>query len=292
MDSYHKPVLIDEVVEALNVEPGKIYIDGTIGGGGHSAQLLKSNARVLGIDRDEDAILHLKKKFESEIASGQLTLVRGNFADIKRISNSNGFETVDGILLDLGVSSNQIDKSGRGFSLRREEPLDMRMDEGLVLTARDLVNNWSENDLYEIIAKYGEEINARKIAQNIIERRKIGPIETTSDLSEIISRVVPSGGKIHPATKTFQALRIIVNDEMNQLKSGLEEGFKLLNKGARFAVISFHSLEDRAVKLFFADLERRSLAKVINKKPIIASITELRSNRRARSAKLRIIEKL
>jgi 16S rRNA (cytosine1402-N4)-methyltransferase len=293
VDNYHTPVLSDEVDSFLRVRSGGKYIDGTIGGGGHAARILKSSGKVLGIDWDLTSILHLKKKFESEISEGKLMLVHGNLKDMGKYAKKTGFENVDGILLDLGVSSYQLDKSGRGFSFRRNEPLDMRMTNGLgedtELTAHEIINKWSEEELYEIFSKYGEEIRAREVASEIVSSR---PIETTEELAQIISKVIRTGEARHPATKIFQALRIAVNSEIENLQKGLDEGFKLLNKGARFEVISFHSLEDRTVKLYFLKLERGGLARILTKKPVIATEEEIRQNRRSRSAKLRVIEKI
>ncbi|HVT00601.1 MAG TPA: 16S rRNA (cytosine(1402)-N(4))-methyltransferase RsmH [Patescibacteria group bacterium] len=292
MDNFHIPVLLKEAVEALRVQRDLLYIDGTIGGGGHTEQILKLGGRVLGIDQDQEAILHLNKKFESEIKSGRLILARGNYSQIVELAKEHGIKKVSGILLDLGVSSFQLDKSNRGFSFRRDEDLDMRMSDEFKTTAYDFVNRADEEELYETILKYGEEANARKIAHQIFLRRQEKPIKTTFELSQVIGEVVKGGGPINPATKTFQAIRIAINDEIANLRLGLTNGFELLDEGARFAVISFHSLEDRAVKLFFIEKTRQEKALLINKKPILASDDEIRSNRRSRSAKLRIIEKI
>ncbi len=291
MDNFHTPVLLTSVVDNLNIKSSGKYIDGTIGGGGHAAEILKRSGMVLGIDQDKDAILHLKKKFESEIKKGQLVVVHDNFANIEKIAQNTGFGKVDGILLDLGVSSNQIDHSGRGFSFRRDEPLDMRMDADSELTAQEIVNTGSQDELYEIFAKYGEENAARRIAQEIVTTRAEKEIKTSLELAKIIESVVKPSGKLNPSTKVFQALRIYVNSEIDNLRQALESGFKLLNEGAKFEVISFHSLEDRAVKLYFLKLAREGRAHLINKKPIIATDDETTKNRRSRSAKLRVLEK-
>lgn len=298
MDNYHIPVLKDAVVGGLNIERGGLYIDATIGGGGHTEEILKRGGKVLGIDQDQDAIEHLKKKFESEILNGQLILAHGNFAEIRSITTNSKFLDnqsyqvgVNGILMDLGVSSHHIDNSGRGFSFNKNEPLDMRMDVTRELTAEKIINTWTEDELYEIFAKYGEEVNSRNVARQIVNIRKNKKINTSSELSEIITKVIKRDGKLHQSTRIFQALRIAVNDELENLKKGLVDGFKLLLKGGRMEVISFHSLEDRIVKVYFASMSSGSQAKIITKKPIIAEFAEVRKNRRARSAKLRIIEK-
>ncbi len=291
-------MLVDAVIEGLKVERGGLYIDATIGGGGHTAEILARGGKVLGIDQDEDAIEHLKKKFESEILNGQLTLAHGNFAEIREIVLKSGFLKnhadhigVNGILMDLGVSSHHIDNSGRGFSFNKNDPLDMRMDLSKDLTASMIVNTWSEEELYEIFAKFGEEIYSKAVATQIVNFRKLKKIETSGELSEIVSKVIKRDGKTHPATRIFQALRIAVNDELESLKKGLVDGFKLLLKGGRMEVISFHSLEDRVVKVYFSAISDQKLGNVVTKKPIIADFAEIKKNRRARSAKLRIIIK-
>lgn len=292
MDFVHTPVLLEEVIEGLNIRRNGIYIDGTIGGGGHSEEIIKHGARVLGIEKDKDAILHLKKKFESEISQGVLILVRGSYSEMDKIALENKISEVDGILLDLGLSSYQLDHASRGFSFRYDEPLDMRMSNETSLTAEAIVNIYSYEELYEIFAKYGEEPNARKFAGLIIDARKNKPIKTTKDLVEaILGKDFKQNSDIHPATRVFQALRIVVNDEIEDLKIGLDSGFKLLKGRGRFAIISFHSLEDRVVKLKFLELSRKDRAKLVTKKPIVASSEELARNKRSRSAKLRILEK-
>lgn len=290
---FHTPVLLKEVAEGLRVHKDGKYIDATIGGGGHTSLILDLRGRVLGIDQDEDAILHLKKKFESEMNHRRLVLERGNFTQIRTIAARCGMNDVDGILFDLGISSYQIDQSGRGFSFMRDEVLDMRISQGGELTAYKIINTWPENDLFTIFAKYGEEPAAKDVACEIVLRRKQKKIETTGQLAEIIKSVgAVRESKIHPATRIFQALRIVVNDEIESLRRGLSEGFKLLKRGGRITVISFHSLEDRVIKLYFLELERKGLGKIITKKPIMATFDEISKNRRARSAKLRIIERL
>lgn len=295
MNNFHTPVLLKEVVLGLRVRKNGIYIDGTIGGGGHAGEILKHGGRVLGIDQDEDAISHLKKKFESEIKERRLILVQGNFADIKDISLKSGSEKVDGILFDLGFSSHEIDKSGRGFSFQKDEFLDMRMNVSGVsgkVRAYDIVNYATQEELYEIFLEYGEEPKSFQIAREIVLTRKKKPIETTFELSKLCSKVVRADHKKNPATRVFLALRIAVNSEVENLRRGLSNGFELLNEGARFLVISFHSLEDRTVKLFFSQKSKIGGARIINKKPILPESYEISQNRRARSAKLRIIQKI
>ncbi|HVZ67321.1 MAG TPA: 16S rRNA (cytosine(1402)-N(4))-methyltransferase RsmH [Patescibacteria group bacterium] len=289
---FHIPVLLKETIEALEVKKDSVYVDGTIGGGGHTEEILKLGGRVLGIDQDQDAILHLNKKFESEIKDGRLILAKANFRDMEKVAKENGIKKVSGILLDLGVSSYQIDKSQRGFSFRRDEPLDMRMSDTLESNAYYFVNKSSEEELYEMILKFGEEAKAKEIASAIVMGRQTKPIETTFELSQIIGSVVKNPGMINPATKTFQAIRIVVNDELGSLRDGLSVGFELLDEGGRFSIISFHSLEDRVVKLFFLEKSRTGKAILINKKPILAGDDEIRRNKRSRSAKLRTIQKI
>ena len=292
MDRFHIPVLLKEALGALRVKKGGLYIDATIGGGGHTRLILDQGGRVLGIDQDEEAILHLKKKFESEIKSGKLILVRANFSDIEKVAGSNGFEKVEGILFDLGVSSHQLDEARRGFSIRRNEALDMRMSRDEALTAHEVVNKYSAEELYEVFAKYGEESRARDIAKQIVFERKIKPIDTTGELADLVSKIVRNQGKIHPATRVFQAIRIEVNSEIENLKEGVTGGFKLLKQGGRLAIISFHSLEDRVVKLYFLKIMNEGLGSILTKKPIVAANSEVEENRRSRSAKMRIIEKI
>lgn len=291
MNNFHTPVLLKEVIQELNVRNKGKYIDATIGGGGHTEQILHLGGQVLGIDQDEQAILHLKKKFESEIERGQVAFVQGNFRDLKSIAQKYNFDEVNGILFDLGVSSFQIDESGRGFSFRRDEPLDMRMSSDIEITAEEIINTWPEEKLAAMFAKYGEEPKADEVAHQIIFRRKQEKFKTSIELAEFISSIIGPSGNIHPATRIFQAIRIVVNDEIGNLKQGLESGFKLLRVGGRMEVISFHSLEDRAVKLYFVTRSREGEGEIITKKVITANFTEIKSNRRAGSAKLRIIQK-
>lgn len=290
MDFKHVSVLLQEAVDALAVKPGGHYIDATAGGGGHAQEIVKRGGIVLALDQDPDAVEVLQEKF---LDSEKITVAQGNFGDLGEIARANGFEKVDGVLFDLGLSSYQIDSSGRGFSFRKEEILDMRMNKTGMLTAKEIVNTWSGSELYDLFTRIGEEHFAQKIVDKILEAREGKEIETGLELSKIVEKAVPvRGGPIHPATRIFQALRIAVNDELSQLKRGIDEAFSLLAPQGRMSVISFHSLEDRIVKLAFVGFERKHLATVLTKKPITPGIAEVEANRRSRSAKLRILEKI
>lgn len=291
MNSFHKAVLLQETIEALRITKGSRYIDATIGGGGHAGEILKRGGIVLGLDVDKEALEYVEKNFKLEITNRKLTLAKGNFRDIEKIAHLNGFDRVSGIIFDLGVSSHQLETAERGFSFQKEAPLDMRMDKDLSVKASDLINALTKGELYELFTKLGEENGTRGILKRIIRARRVAPIETTKDLVRIIegeSRVNHS--RINRATRIFQALRIAVNDELSALKEALPKGVGLLEKGGRILVISFHSLEDRIVKRSFLEFEKDSLGKVVTKKPIRPGEEEVRRNRRARSAKLRIFE--
>lgn len=293
MNKYHKSVLLHEAVDLLQVRAGEKYIDGTLGGGGHSREILEKGGIVLGIDADSDALEFVKENFQFPISNSQLTLAKGNFREIEKIAQENGFEQVAGILLDLGVSGHQFDKGERGFSFQKDAPLDMRMDQDLSVKASDLVNILTKGELYELLTRLGEERFARSIADSIIGARRIKRIETTKELADIVVRAVPRGSKtIHPATRVFQALRIAVNDELNNLREVLPKSVAMLVPGGRLAVISFHSLEDRIVKHAFKDFEEKKLGKIITKKPVIPTELEIEENNRSRSAKLRVFEKI
>jgi 16S rRNA (cytosine1402-N4)-methyltransferase len=308
---YHEPVLIREVLESLVLKPGGIYVDGTVGGGGHAQAILAATAPdgiVIGIDRDDDALSESAKVLEA--FGTRMFLVKGNYADMKGILSRLGMERVDGIVLDLGVSSHQLETAGRGFSFTKPAPLDMRMDRDAPWTARELVNTADPRELKRILREYGEELQAGRIARAIVERRKAGPIETTDELAGIIASAMParmSHGRIHPATRTFQALRIAVNDELESLHRGIASGIDSLKEGGRFSVISFHSLEDRMVKDLFRDASRgcrcppdlpvcacggRPRLRVITRKPVRPGEEEVEHNPRARSAKLRTAERI
>lgn len=287
----HIPVLLEEVIDGLKVSAGNKYIDGTIGGGGHSLEILKRGGIVLGIDQDPDAVEAVSKKLEKEIKSGQLKVVSGNFSEIKDLASGNGFGQVDGILLDLGVSSYQLDNSGRGFSIRHDEKLDMRMDKNGTLSAYEVVNKYPFERLVDIFYRYGEEHNSKGVAQAILDKRKNSPIETTGQLADLITRLPHKSEAIHPATRAFQAIRIEVNNEIEVLKKALDQGCELLNSNGRLVVISFHSLEDRIVKQVYGKMGREGYGEVMTKKPLIATDNEVEKNKRARSAKLRIFKK-
>ncbi len=287
-ESVHKTVLLNETIDGLDLTGNPIVLDATFGGGGHSMEILRrfGNAKIIAFDQDKSAWRENDRRisFQNE-----------NFAQINKILKS---EKVDGIIFDLGLSSDQLENSGRGFSFLKDEPLLMTMKENPLsedITAGEIVNTWGEKSLADIIYGYGEERYARRIAKAIVEARQKGEIKTTFDLVKIISEAVPAvyrRGRLHFATRTFQSLRIAVNDELRVLQKGLEEGFKALKAGGRMSVISFHSLEDRVVKKFYKALEKEKKAILINKKPIIASAEEIKNNPRARSAKLRILEKI
>ncbi|MBD2564363.1 MULTISPECIES: 16S rRNA (cytosine(1402)-N(4))-methyltransferase RsmH [Nostoc] len=280
----HISVLGREVIEGLAVRPGGHYLDVTVGGGGHSRLILEAAAdvRVTAVDQDEDALAAARKELAE--FSDRIQFIYSNFADYEFPPN-----TFDGILADLGVSSYHLDQAERGFSFRQAANLDMRMDRGRSLTAADVINNWDETELADIFFKYGEERLSRRIARRIVERR---PLHTTTELADAIASSVPPKyryGRIHPATRVFQALRIVVNDELKSLETFLDKAPNALVPGGRIAIISFHSLEDRPVK---HGLRNSPLLKVLTKKPIIAQEEEISQNPRSRSAKLRIAEKL
>ena len=302
----HIPVLLDECIEGLNIKPDGIYVDGTIGGAGHSIKIiekLSSEGLLIGIDRDIDALNAAKEKLKSY---ANYKLIHGNHDDIKNILQQLGINKVDGILLDLGVSSYQIDTRERGFSYNSNNDLDMRMDQSQKLTALDVVNNYSEERLAKIIYDYGEEKFSKVIAKNICEYRKKEKITTTKVLSDIIQKSKPFSKDGHPAKKTFQAIRIEVNNEIKPLYDTVKNCIDVLNQNGRLCIITFHSLEDRAVKDAYIDMQGKctcpkdlpycvcgfkSYGSIINKKPIEASEDELQKNPRAKSAKLRIFEK-
>ena len=306
MEFKHIPVLLNETIEGLNINPNGIYVDGTIGGAGHSKKIiekLSDKGFLIGIDRDEEA---LKAAGENLKEYKNFKLVHGNHDDIKTILSELGIDKVDGILLDLGVSSYQLDERERGFSYISDNKLDMRMDKTQKLSAYDVVNNYKEEKLADIIYKYGEERYSRKIARNICMARSIKPIETTKELAEIIEKSIPFSKNGHPAKRTFQAIRIEVNNEIEPLYNTVLDCINLLKVGGRLCIITFHSLEDRAVKEAYIDAEgkctcpkdlpycvcgSKTLGKIINKKPIEASKEELELNSRSASAKLRIFER-
>ncbi|MCR4284252.1 MAG: 16S rRNA (cytosine(1402)-N(4))-methyltransferase RsmH [Parcubacteria group bacterium] len=293
----HIPVLLNETIDSLNIKKGETVIDATLGMAGHSREicsLLGERGALLGLDQDK-TVLEIAKENLSDKRC-KIILENGNFRNIKSLSIKNGIEKADKILFDLGVNSMQFGPTGRGFSFLYDEPLLMTLKkdpEEDDLTAYKIVNSYSEKDIADIIYKYGEDRASRRIAGEIFKARKSKSIMTSGELAEVIKKAFPAKHfKINPATRTFQALRIAVNDELGALERGLEEGWEILNKGGRMSVISFHSLEDRIVKNFFRNLSKEKKALLVNKKPIIATREEIRANPRSRSAKLRTIEKI
>lgn len=277
----HIPVLLNEVLEYLEVKPGGMYVDCTLGEGGHAEAILKKGAKVIGIDQDKE-ILEIAKR---RLSNYDITFIYDNFKNIKDIP----VRSVDGILYDLGMSSFHIESKTRGFSFRYDAPLDMRFDLRNKITAKDLVNSLHEDELAQIIIEYGEEPKANKIAKAIVKNR---PINTTFELINAIEQVLPRYKRIHPATKIFQALRIAVNKELKVLEESLDNAILLLKKGGRIVVITYHSLEDRIIKHKFCSWAKDEFGKIITKHPIRPSHQEIKANPRARSAKLRVIEKI
>ncbi len=310
MDFKHVSVLLDETITGLNIKPDGIYVDGTLGGGGHAYEVLKRlspKGRLIGIDQDGEALKAAGKRLKE--FENQVTLVRDNYCEIERVLKDLNIETVDGIVLDIGVSSYQLDNLERGFSYKSDAPLDMRMDTRQGLTAADVVNTYSENELFKIIKEYGEDKFAKNIAKHIVLARKDKPLETTEELSNVIKRAIPmkvqaKGG--HPSKKTFQAIRIEVNRELTVLKESIDKMIEHLNPDGRICIITFHSLEDRIVKMKFRENEnpctcppdfpvcvcgKESKGRVVTRKPIIPSEEEIKVNKRAKSSKLRIFER-
>jgi len=297
---FHKPVLLKEAIEFLAVKSGEKYIDATLGGGGHSEAILKSGGILLGIDCDPEAIEAARRRLSSACPAplnagpgASWRLVRGNFGDLKEIALKNDFFPVAGVLFDLGVSSHQLETDYRGFSFNLKGPLDMRMDPDLKVTAADLINCLGEHELAEIFFKFGEEKFSRRIARAICRARQLAPIKTADELAEIILRARPRQGRFdrtHPATRCFQALRIAVNDELNNLKKALPQALEILKPGGRLVVLSFHSLEDRIVKNFLKEKAEKGEIKILTKKPIRPTEAEIKENPRSRS-KLRAGEK-
>jgi 16S rRNA (cytosine1402-N4)-methyltransferase len=292
----HNPVLTKEVISFLNPAPGWIIVDATIGGAGHSEQILQRiipGGMLIGIDRDEETLRLASERLKP--FEGSFKLINKNFRYLKEALKDIGVEKVNGIIFDLGISSIQMEAWQRGFSIKNDGPLDMRMDRNQVLTAKDLVNRLRESELSELIRDLGEERFHRRIAKRIVEERKKKEISTTAELTEVILRSIPYGRnkyKIHPATRTFQALRIKVNDELDSINQALGESPDILEKGARVCVISFHSLEDRIVKNRFKEFKAGGIFNVLTKKPLTADENEIAGNPRSRSAKLRVGERL
>ena len=309
MEFKHKSVLLNETIDGLNIKPDGIYVDGTLGGGGHAYEVcrrLGEKGSIVGIDQDAAAIEAASARLKD--FGEKVTIVRSNYCDMKSKLHELGIDKVDGIVLDLGVSSYQLDTAERGFSYREDAPLDMRMDTRQKMTARDIINDYTEADLYRVIRDYGEDKFAKNIAKHIVQARAVKPVETTAELSEIIRASIPmkfqkkSG---HPAKRTFQAIRIELNRELDVLRDSLDDMIDLLNPGGRLCIITFHSLEDRIVKSAFRKNEnpctcppdfpvcvcgKKSKGSIITKKPILPSEEELEYNSRSKSAKLRIFE--
>jgi len=286
----HLPVMLREVVMLLKPKFGGIYVDATVGLGGHAEEILRhiGNGRLLGIDRDEEALGMAMKRIPDE----RLTLKRGKFSDIARLAAEAGVSGADGVLFDLGTSMLHLKTPERGFSFLSDEPLDMRMDSGQEMTASHIVNKYPEKEISRILWEYGDERLSRKIARAVVDYRAKKKIETCAELSDIVYRVYKTRGKHHPATKTFQALRIEVNDELNELRKGLNEASGLLKSEGRLCVISYHSLEDRIAKNFIRDGHKNGVLRILTKKPLVPSDEEVRGNPSARSAKLRGAEKI
>ena len=310
MEFKHYSVMLNETIEQLNIRPDGIYVDGTLGGAGHSLEICKrlTTGRLIGIDQDADAIAAASERLKDY--QDKATIVRSNYAQMKEVLHNLGIAKVDGILLDLGVSSFQLDTPERGFTYRSEDaPLDMRMDDRQTLTAKDIVNEYSEMDLFRIIRDYGEDRFAKNIAKHIVNARAKKPIETTGELNAIIKGAIPmkvqvTGG--HPSKRTYQAIRIELNHELDVLRDNLDDMIELLNDGGRFCIITFHSLEDRIVKSSFKKNENpctcpsnfpvcvcgnKSKGHVVSRKPILPSEKELSENSRSKSAKLRVFER-
>lgn len=313
MEFKHKPVLLAETIESLNIKPDGIYVDGTLGGGGHAYEVcsrLSEKGRFIGIDQDEDALLAAGERLKGFEGNIKINRVKSNYCNIAQVLKDLGVERADGILLDIGVSSYQLDTAGRGFSYKEAEaPLDMRMDKTGALSAADVVNEYSESELYRVIRDYGEDKFAKNIAKHIVLERAKGPIETTGQLTEIIRHSIPmkfQKNAGHPAKRTFQAIRIELNRELEVLRESLDGMIDLLNKDGRICIITFHSLEDRIVKSIFKRNENPctcpshfpvcvcgnvSKGRVITRKPILPGEEELACNSRSKSAKLRIFER-
>jgi 16S rRNA (cytosine1402-N4)-methyltransferase len=285
---------LNESVSALLESGGTVFVDATIGLGGHSYEILKRNpkAYLIGIDKDEEALERAEERLKE--FEGRFSLYKADYSDVDLVLREEGIDKVDGVLMDLGVSMLQLKTPERGFSFNEDAPLDMRMDKSQKLTAYEVVNRYSEKDLARIIKEFGEERFAWRIAKAIVSHRRKKPIETTKELAQIVEKAIPKGfyKKIHPATKTFQAVRMEVNKELDNLKTALVKIPHLLNKGGRIAVISFHSLEDRIVKHTFRHFEREGILKVLTKKPITPTEEEIEKNPPSRSAKLRVAQRV
>ncbi len=308
-DFYHKPVLLQEVIDWLCVKKNGVYVDGTVGGAGHAFEILKvTGGFLVGIDCDDEALQAAEVRL-AEFGSRKV-LVKSNFARLGAVLEKLNIKKVDGVLLDLGVSSHQLDQAERGFSFNQPAPLDMRMDRSLKQSAYDIVNSFAQKDLEKIIRTFGEEKMAARIAKAISQKRRLSPLSTTAELAAVVASAMPANlrrQKIHPATRTFQAIRIAVNSELDSIKPAIDSAVKVLNSGGRIAVISFHSLEDRIVKNEFRDLtgacicpkdvpvcicRREPKLKILTKKAVVPDAREMEDNPRSRSAKLRVAERI
>ncbi len=289
----HIPVLLNEVLKYLNPQPNQNFVDATVGDGGHARAILENtapNGKLIAIDRDVDSIVRAKsnlKEFENRVI-----FINDSFGNISKIIEESGFNRIEGILFDFGMSTSQLENSGRGFSFQKGEILDMRYDAKIPITAEDILNDYSEIELFKIFKKLGEEPKSKIITKAIVNARKKKRIRTTKELVEIIEKVLRRRGKLHPATLIFQALRIEVNQELTEIEKALADIPKILASGGRAAFISFHSLEDRLIKIWAKDLSKKNIIKILNKKPLTASAEELKANPKSRSAKLRVIEKI
>lgn len=313
MEFNHKSVLLNETIESLNIKPDGIYVDGTLGGAGHAQVVcskLSNKGRFIGIDQDEDALAVATERLSTFKDKVHIDIVKSNYHEIKQVLTNLGIDKVDGILLDIGVSSYQIDTADRGFTYKEENaPLDMRMDKSNPLSAKNVVNDYSEMELYKVIRDYGEDQFAKNIAKHIVAQRNVKPIETTGELIEAIKAAIPAKIRAksgHPAKKTFQAIRIEVNKELEVLEDSINEMIDLLNDGGRLSIITFHSLEDRIVKNKFKDnanpctcppnfpvcvCGNKSKGTVVTRKPVVPNNVEIEENKRAKSSKLRVFER-
>lgn len=313
MEFNHKSVLLNETIESLNIKPDGIYVDGTLGGAGHASVVcskLSNKGRFIGIDQDEDALAVATERLSTFKDKVHIDIVKSNYHEIKQVLTNLGIDKVDGILLDIGVSSYQIDTADRGFTYKEENaPLDMRMDKSNPLSAKNVVNDYSEMELYKVIRDYGEDQFAKNIAKHIVAQRNVKPIETTGELIEAIKAAIPAKIRAksgHPAKKTFQAIRIEVNKELEVLEDSINEMIDLLNDGGRLSIITFHSLEDRIVKNKFKDnanpctcppnfpvcvCGNKSKGTVVTRKPVVPNSVEIEENKRAKSSKLRVFER-
>lgn len=293
MNSRHQPVMLLSAIKYLNIQPGEAYFDVTVGGGGHAQAILDAGGRLFGIDRDPQAVESVKKYLTDRYPQAHWQVCQGDFVDLKTAALMLKCSRFSGILFDLGLSSDQLADAERGFSFQLDGPLDMRMDPALAVTAADLIKVLHKGELYELFKKLGEEERALRFAQAIVDARQQKPITTTKQLADLAVKVYGGRqGKLHPATKIFQALRIAVNDELNNLKAALPQAIDLLKTKGRLVVISFHGLEDRIAKQGFKDWAKEGIVRILTKKPLQPELAEVQANPRARSAKLRAVEKL